>query len=233
MKNVLLFSVLCSFFFTEIAAQDLIELVSGERIEAKVLEVGSEIRYKRADFTDGPVYVLERPEVLMITYANGFQEIINLEAAQQNNSFAVRESYLRMQANKYYEGFRLISKEEFLQRLEMHPSIYNDYQSGYTAKTAGLVVAGGGLLISTIGLFAMRGKKASQFNYSTYNSRVESPNTGVIWAGMGISLVGLAIASVGNLKINRALDSYNIQIGQTGSLQPVLSGDGVGIALHF
>lgn len=233
MKNVLLFSILFSFFFTDIAAQDLIELVSGERIEAKVLEVGYEIRYKRTDFTDGPVYVLERPEVLMITYANGHQEIINLEAAQQSNSFAVRESYLRIQANKYYEGFRLISKEEFFHRLERQPAIYNDYQSGYTAKTAGLVVAGGGLLISTIGLSTMSRKTTSQFNYSTYNSKVEPPNMGVLWTGMGISLVGVAIAAAGNLKINRALDDYNIQMGQTGSLQPVLSGDGVGIALRF
>ena len=236
MKNVLLLTVLCSFFLTDIAAQDLIELVSGERIEAKVLEVGYEIRYKRADFTDGPVYVLERPEVLMITYANGYQEIINLEAAQQDNSFAVRESYLRMQPNKYYEGFRLISREAFLQKLQTQPAIYNDFQSGHSTRTAGYVVAGGGLLIGVIGMTSRKRDAVNQFNTinnPSFNSTIKTPRTGVLLTGMGISLVGVAIAAAGNLKINRALDDYNIKIGQTGSLQPVFSGDGVGIALRF
>jgi hypothetical protein len=236
MKKVLLFSVLFSFFFNDIAAQDLIELVSGERIEAKVLEVGYEIRYRRADFTDGPVYVLERPEVLMITYSNGYQEIINQEAAQQNNSFAVRESYLRMQANKYYEGFRLISKNEFLQQLQTQPNIYNDFRSGSSMRTAGFVVTGGGILIGLVGMSTRKRDVASQFNNAnnfSFNSTLEPPRTGVLWTGMGVSLVGAAIATAGSLKMNRALDEYNIQIGQTGMLRPVLLNDGVGIALRF
>ena len=159
-----------------------------------------------------------------------------MEAAQQDNSFAVRESYLRMQANRYYEGFRLISKDEFLQRLQTQPSIYNDFQSGNSMRTAGYVVAGGGVLISLVGMTTRKRAAVNQFNNAnnfSFNSTIEDPRTGALWAGMGISLVGVAIAAAGNLKINRALDEYNIQMGQTGSLQPVFSGDGVGIALRF
>lgn len=233
MKNVLLFSVLCAVFFTDIAAQDLIELVAGEQIEAKVLEVGAEIRYKRTDFLDGPVYVLERPEVLMITYANGYQEVINRAAAEQRNSFTVRESYLRMLPNKYYEGFRLISKDEFLQRLQTQPNIYNDFKSGKSLRTGGFVVTGAGVLVGLVGMTNRKRDAVNQFNNASFSSTIEPPNTSALWTGMGVSLVGVAIAAAGSLKMNRALDEYNIQVGQTGSLRPVLLNDGVGIALRF
>lgn len=233
MKNALLYLFFFTTCFTTIAAQDLIELVSGEQIEAKVLEIGYEIRYLRTDFMDGPVYILERPEVLMITYANGFEEIINLEAAQQDNTFAVREAYLRVGSNKYYEGFRQINREEFLLKLQSRPGAYANYQSGRSLQRAGYITAGGGLLISLVGITTMFRNATDQVNGYAVPGNVKSPKTGLLWTGMGISLAGVAIVAGGQQRINRALDSYNISIGQTGSLQPVWNGDGVGVALRF
>ena len=59
-------------------AQDLIVMKDGNAIEAKVMEVSStEIRYKRFDNLDGPVYVIPASDVLSIRYENGLLEIVN------------------------------------------------------------------------------------------------------------------------------------------------------------
>jgi len=78
MKRYLIFSVLflgCLFILN---AQDLIVLRDGNIIEAIVVEVSpTEIRYRRFDHQDGPIYVVLAINVLSIRYANGRTEIIN------------------------------------------------------------------------------------------------------------------------------------------------------------
>lgn len=57
---------------------DVIILKSGDEIKAKVTEVDQgEIKYKRCDNLDGPVYTLKKSEVFIIKYANGAKDIIS------------------------------------------------------------------------------------------------------------------------------------------------------------
>ncbi len=56
---------------------DNIILANGEEIAAIVTEVGTEeIRYKKCNTPDGPIYKLKRSEVFMIKYQNGTKDII-------------------------------------------------------------------------------------------------------------------------------------------------------------
>lgn len=58
-------------------AQDIITLKNGEDLKAKILEVlSNEIKYKRYDNMDGPIFTLRKSEILMITYQNGTREVI-------------------------------------------------------------------------------------------------------------------------------------------------------------
>lgn len=67
----LLFAAPASLF-----AQDVIYKADGTKIEAKVLEIGiSEIRYKVFTNQDGPVYVISKNDVALITYQNGTHEL--------------------------------------------------------------------------------------------------------------------------------------------------------------
>jgi hypothetical protein len=66
---------------TNTRAQDTIVLNSTEIIAAKVMEVsGMEIKYKRADNPDGPLYVKRLNRVKKIIYKNGKEEIIDADA---------------------------------------------------------------------------------------------------------------------------------------------------------
>jgi len=59
-------------------SQDVITKKTGEEIKVKVLEVGnSEIKFKKFENQDGPVYSIPRLEILMIRYENGTKDIFN------------------------------------------------------------------------------------------------------------------------------------------------------------
>jgi len=65
--------------------QDLIILKDGNEINSKVLEVNiSDVKYKKFDNLEGPMYSVLKSEVFMIKYKNGTKDIINsLKEADQ------------------------------------------------------------------------------------------------------------------------------------------------------
>lgn len=57
-------------------AQDTLYTVSGQKIAAKVVEINqTEIKYKKANNPDGPVYVVDKSDVALIEYKNGSKEL--------------------------------------------------------------------------------------------------------------------------------------------------------------
>lgn len=57
-------------------AQDNIILRTGEEVKAKVEEVGlNEVKYKRADNMNGPLYTIPKSQVFMIKYENGTKDV--------------------------------------------------------------------------------------------------------------------------------------------------------------
>jgi hypothetical protein len=59
---------------------DVLVFKDGSEIKGKVKEIGlNEIKYKRCDSPDGPMYISKKSEIFMIKYANGTREIIKSE----------------------------------------------------------------------------------------------------------------------------------------------------------
>lgn len=82
----LLFVAMCITAF----ADDVIALRSGDIINAIVTEVTvNEIKYKKASNPQGPVYSVEKNNVLSIKYANG--EIDKFEVSSNNNEATTNE----------------------------------------------------------------------------------------------------------------------------------------------
>jgi hypothetical protein len=78
MKTKLLLTIVFMLSLLSLHAQDVIIKKNGEEINSKILEISStEIKYKRADYMEGPVYVVNRWEVFIIKYADGRKEIIS------------------------------------------------------------------------------------------------------------------------------------------------------------
>lgn len=63
-------------------AQDIIYTTGGSKLEAKVLEINTaNIKYKDYSNPEGPTYVINRTDVVLIKYTNGITEVINSNPA--------------------------------------------------------------------------------------------------------------------------------------------------------
>jgi hypothetical protein len=73
-------------------SQDMITKKTGEDISAKVLEVTStEIKYKKTNNLDGPLFSILKSEVLIIRYKNGTKDVFNDIAKDTKNEISVSE----------------------------------------------------------------------------------------------------------------------------------------------
>jgi len=71
MKKIILFLLIITIS-SHIFAQDKLYRKNGQVLNVKIIEVGtSEIKYKIADNTESPVYVLEKDRIIKIEYENG------------------------------------------------------------------------------------------------------------------------------------------------------------------
>ncbi len=88
MKTILL----CVFILvtaTSAYSQDTLITRKGELIGAKVLEIGKEeIRYKKYSNPDGPVYVIDKSDVVVIEYQNGSRDVFAEETTNPVTSGA-------------------------------------------------------------------------------------------------------------------------------------------------
>lgn len=84
---------------------DNIILKNGEEIKAKVIEITQdEIKYKKCDNLNGPIYSIKKVEVLIIKYFNGTKDIINIS---ENNSIPknIKQDGKRIESFSYASYF--------------------------------------------------------------------------------------------------------------------------------
>lgn len=79
--KTLITAVITLITVTVIKSQDIIYTISGGKITAKVLEINpKEIKYKSYSNIEGPNYVINNSDVVLIQFANGTSQIINQDA---------------------------------------------------------------------------------------------------------------------------------------------------------
>ncbi len=78
MKNIILSTFVVLLSTSNCFCQDLITKKNGEDIKAKVTEITTgEVKYKRFDNLDGPIYSIGKSDVLLIKYKNGTNLVMN------------------------------------------------------------------------------------------------------------------------------------------------------------
>lgn len=109
MKKLLI--ILMFFCSTNGFAQDIIVKKDGSTIAAKVLEITqNEIKYKKFNNQNGPIYNILKTEVFSINYSNGSKDVFN-----STNSSEVNRSinYTRNTNNQINKGLQ-IQKDQLL-----------------------------------------------------------------------------------------------------------------------
>lgn len=99
-------------------SQDIIIKKTGEEVISKVLEITpTDVRFKKSDNFNGPVYSILKSEVSIIKYENGTQDIFN---EKQTDTSLVNAPTVdlfdkgRMDAQKYYDGYKGAGTGTFL-----------------------------------------------------------------------------------------------------------------------
>lgn len=93
-----------------VTAQDIITKKNLETVKAKVIEVNpSEIKYKKFDNLNGPLFVILKSELVSISYENGTKDVFDspqAEAFASPNAFANKNMYLKgkQDGSVYYSG---------------------------------------------------------------------------------------------------------------------------------
>lgn len=78
MKKIIFYTLFTISTITNSFSQDMITKKSSEDIKAKVIEVTiNEIKYKKFDNLNGPLFTILKSDVLMIRYENGSKDIFN------------------------------------------------------------------------------------------------------------------------------------------------------------
>ena len=103
MKKILSVIILALAAGMVAKAQDVITTTSGEQIKSKVTEVTPDsVKYKRIDNPNGPVYVINKSDVLSILYENGTEEVYNEPAPVTFNKPAEPEPIVPQPAEPSY-----------------------------------------------------------------------------------------------------------------------------------
>lgn len=109
----LLFSIVCLLLSTNLFSQDVLTLQSGEEVKVKVMEVSaSELKYKKHENLDGPIYSMSLKNIFMIVYENGTKEIFN-SSKIPDSSESINSSDFFHQGKKdatiYYKSYKAAS----------------------------------------------------------------------------------------------------------------------------
>lgn len=108
------FLALTLFVLPACYAQDILTTRSGEDILTSIVEVGqTEIKYKKFENKEGPVYTIAKAEVLMIRYENGTKDIFEKDptpvvTGPASGTASNGDMYLKGQrdAQLYYRGYK-------------------------------------------------------------------------------------------------------------------------------
>lgn len=191
MKKIILTSLTIISTLTLSFSQDVITKKSGEDIQAKVLEINSgEIRYKKFDNLDGPIFVISRKDILMIRYENGTKDIFNNDRESENISSSITKS----------------SKDLFIQG----QTDAAQYYKGYKGAATGTLVTG--LISPLLGLVPAIACSSTQPNdnnlnypnadlmkksdyYDGYTHKAKKIKQGKVWKNWGIAF-GVNLAAV-------------------------------------
>ena len=222
---IILFFLLMGF---SVAAQDVITLRDGESIKAFVQEVGDfDIKYKKFDNPNGPIYTLKKADVFMISYPNGSKDVFSAPVVSTPSTTQVQTQSGELPRNLFRND------AQFENYLKMnHPELYTKFhkgqilsRTGKTLLTPGVVLMGSGL-----GLLIAGAVVADIDDYYTGESMMIAGGV-VLSVGTSLTITSIPLSVVGNNLKRNVRNQFTRDY--SGELRIQMSGNGLGLAYVF
>ncbi len=249
MKKILTltFALLCMVSVFAASNVDIIIKTNSEKIEALIQEVSdSEIKYKKANNPNGPMFIVKTDDVASIIYANGEVQAIEHKAQpapqpQQNYGYgygmtAAEAGMLqRIGSNEYLiNGQRLKGKELTFFLEKNCPEAYNYYRKWNNCEIAGWCFMPLGLaLASGIGVSCFLIGNSKKEGYGiTY--------TGIAFMAIGgaMTVASIPMIACGNVNKKAVTSVYNEKcrnksLADDVRLNVISNQNGLGLAIAF
>lgn len=217
-------------------AQDTIIFNDGSVERTKILEINdNEVKYKKWDNLDGPLYSANKSTITTINYQNGTSEKFFQQKQIEQQQFATTPDleYDRNSPSHLRLGDTYLTEEEAIKLLYYNgESIYEDTwvgankqrRSGKTMIATGLVLFIGGCISAGVDLALGDGIIASIF-------------LPVGEIGLTCFIGGIVLNSIGKKRMTWTLNTYNNHIknsnNKTTSLLFGAMNNGIGLQLKF
>lgn len=186
-KNLFLLGMLSLFFSFSAMSQDIITTKDGKDIQAKVLEItNTEIKYLDFENQDGPTYILNKADVVIIRYQNGKNEVFTENSEPQNGTYKPNTSAYVTEGMRYKDYKNLYDRHKYIRQFG---DPYNPTLSGVASWLIpglgqglcdewgrGLAFFGGYILASTGWVIAVATSSTYNYNYY-YNNYTMNLNT--------------------------------------------------------
>ncbi len=195
-------------------AQDVIVKTDNSTILSKVLEITStEIKYKKWDNEDGPLYSISRSEIKSINYENGevenFSEVTQTSQKPQPPKVQYLNSYMTSNGSgSLYLNGRLLSDKE-VQSL-VSPEDYQLYLKAGNQSLAGFLLEVGGGLSGAVALAIRLFSKDFEVSGPSVLSTTGF-KTYITFATIAVTTFGsgIIINVFGRDNIKKVADTYN------------------------
>jgi len=232
-----------------IKAQDIILTKDGQKIEAKVEEVGIEtIKYKKYNNQSGAAYLILKSDIATIMYENGEFEVFKQETQKSNTNEAQKpisqeaQKPFSQEAQKLYshlqQPFNKIGIDDkgmlVFFKANNFQEYYNRFNAACVQSNAGKVILGIGVFASALGFSLLMADLYNDTGLVTGGSVLLSFGQVVVIAG--ISITATAGKRKGEIKDTFAMEYFGVV--RKYSYQPKLNlgitqNGGVGLTLKF
>lgn len=183
-------AILFVFSSMVLDAQDVLKLNDEQRIKVKIIEITpTEIRYKKFDNQNGPVYSINKTDAQEITYENGTTETIDSLAIVN----AIKKQKLEQMETE-------IEKRR-VERIEKAKLDYDRSMQIYNRRIKGarpLLIAGPTVLVGGVGLTALGARLLELYDPGGYdfNGSYKQP-TGNLGGALSALIPGVAMLYTG------------------------------------
>lgn len=215
-------------FANSLMAQDIITLKSGEEIKSQIIKVAAEvIMYKKYSDLKGPTLFVNREDVGALAYENGTIKIISETGSEKlvnsnagkvvrtkEDALAVKFTSIK---TKFYQGAEVISKEDFLSKIQTMPGAQEKYKEGKSIRIIANVVSFPAAFLLTYNL--------------TGRLSGASVNDGVLIGSGALLGVAIILDNIGKTRIRQSIKTYNGTNAMGLNLN--VNENGVGIAISF
>lgn len=216
------------------SAQDLITKKNGEDIKAKILEVNqNEVKYRKWDNLDGPIFTIAKYEILIVRYENGTNEVFNSAAPVYGYSDDTPPAQGVQPGMRYKDYHKLYRASDYVyQPGDQYSPVVGGVCSwlipGLGQMICGELGRGFGWFGGAVGCGVVTGVGAgliaSSYSYDYYTGELYY-NTGMAAAGSilviagCIALIGVDIAAiVDGVKVAKIKNMYNQDMRKLSSV---------------